>query len=188
MKTERNQKLESAMTEKKPILCLDFDGVIHSYTSGWKGADVIPDPMTEGTAEFLAQAVEIFRVAIFSSRSGQPLGVEAMQLWLRSQLYKRMDRVDADRIYGLVEWPREKPPAMVTIDDRAIQFRGFWPPLDILLAFKTWQQEDRPQSMSLGGGSTDTRPTVNVLATGAVYRGWHDEPGQRTRNSPRRSS
>ena len=28
----------------KPILCLDFDGVVHSYTSGWKGADVIPDP------------------------------------------------------------------------------------------------------------------------------------------------
>jgi hypothetical protein len=31
----------------KPILCLDFDGVIHSYSSGWKGADVIPDPPVE---------------------------------------------------------------------------------------------------------------------------------------------
>ena len=30
---------------RKPILCLDFDGVIHSYISGWKGADVIPDPL-----------------------------------------------------------------------------------------------------------------------------------------------
>ena len=27
----------------KPILCLDFDGVLHSYTSGWRGAR-IPDP------------------------------------------------------------------------------------------------------------------------------------------------
>lgn len=33
---------------RKPILCLDFDGVIHSYSSGWKGADVIPDPPVAG--------------------------------------------------------------------------------------------------------------------------------------------
>ena len=37
----------------KPILCLDFDGVIHSYASGWKGADVIPDAAVPGAMEFL---------------------------------------------------------------------------------------------------------------------------------------
>ena len=175
------------MSDRKPILCLDFDGVIHRYDSGWKGADVIPDPMTDGAAEFLANAVEVFRVAVFSSRSGQPLGIEAMQVWLRSQLYKRMDREDADRIFGLIEWPKEKPPAMVTLDDRAIQFRGFWPPLDILRSFKTWQQEDQPQMVELGGGSPLGATTSrNVL--GAVGGDWHDYnyPDYVSTRSPRR--
>jgi len=41
---------------KKPILVLDFDGVLHSYTSGWQGATVIADPPTRGMVEFLRAA------------------------------------------------------------------------------------------------------------------------------------
>ena len=54
-----------------PILCLDFDGVLHSYTSGWKGARVIPDPPVEGAIDFLSRALDDFRVAVYSSRSHQ---------------------------------------------------------------------------------------------------------------------
>ena len=64
----------------KPILCLDFDGVIHSYTSGWKGADVIPDPPVDGALDFLERASAHFDVQIFSSRSNQPGGIEAMAI------------------------------------------------------------------------------------------------------------
>ena len=52
----------------KPILCLDFDGVIHSYANGWKGAHVIPDPPVPGAISFLLNALDPFNVAIFSSR------------------------------------------------------------------------------------------------------------------------
>jgi hypothetical protein len=126
----------------KPILCLDFDGVIHSYESGWKGADVIPDPPVPGAIEFIREASEHFRVAIFSSRSNQQDGIAAMQGWLR----------DSAAISGWgeerwppawfldLEWPTEKPPALVTIDDRAITFDGTWPSMDVLKSFKPWNK------------------------------------------------
>ena len=66
------------MDQRKPILCLDFDGVCHSYTSGWKGADVIPDEYVPGLFVFLFQAQKHFNIQVFSSRSHQPGGREAM--------------------------------------------------------------------------------------------------------------
>jgi len=128
----------------KPILCLDFDGVLHSYTSGWQGAEVIPDPPVPGAMAFLDRAVERFTVAIYSSRSNQPLGIVAMQTWLRLQLYKHCVPSDAakraEEIYAAIEWPTAKPPALLTIDDRAITFTGVWPAIDDLLAFQPWNK------------------------------------------------
>jgi hypothetical protein len=37
----------------KPILCLDFDGVIHSYTRGWSGANVVSDAPVKGAFDFI---------------------------------------------------------------------------------------------------------------------------------------
>lgn len=40
-----------------PTVSFDFDGVIHSYRSGWKGAAVIPDPPIEGIKEVIEQLI-----------------------------------------------------------------------------------------------------------------------------------
>ena len=121
----------------KKILCLDFDGVIHSYTSGWQGAAVISDPPVPGAVEFIANAVEYFRIAIFSSRSGEPDGCRAMMRYMREHLTKKYGN-HGDLIANIIEYPIAKPPAFVTIDDRAITFTGTWPAMDMLLAFKPW--------------------------------------------------
>ena len=112
------------------ILCLDFDGVCHSYTSRWQGADIIPDPPVEGLEEFLLEAVQEFRVCIFSSRSHQPGGVEAMRDWFEKHGMGQLP----------LEFPREKPPAFLTLDDRALLFAGRWPNINTLLNFKPWNK------------------------------------------------
>ena len=126
----------------KPIICLDFDGVIHSYTSGWKGADVIPDPPVPGAMQFIAEAVNHFHIAIFSSRSNQPGGMKAMIRYVLHGLVMegRGRGWDGHDIFDLLEWPLEKPAALVTLDDRAITFDGTWPAIDTLKNFKPWNK------------------------------------------------
>ncbi len=134
----------------KPILCLDFDGVLHSYSSGWKGADIIPDPPVPGAMEFIHQAELNFTVAIFSSRSHQPGGIAAMRTWLGAHLFEfYRDAADfglsprhyVEDLLSKIKFPLEKPPAMVTIDDRAITFTGQWPTMETLHNFKPWNKK-----------------------------------------------
>lgn len=137
---------------KKPILCLDFDGVLHSYISGWKGAAVIPDPPVPGAMHFVASCLDHFTVNIFSSRSHQVGGRDAMKGWLREHLRDYLEATPgispiqaAHAANKIVEtalyFPAEKPAALVTIDDRAITFTGIWPGIEELLAFKPWNKK-----------------------------------------------
>jgi hypothetical protein len=141
----------------KPILCLDFDGVIHSYTSGWKGADVIPDPPVPGAFQFIGAALQVFDVAVYSSRSGRPGGIEAMQDWMVRHAPASHAAVVRP---GVLEWPAEKPAATVTIDDRALTFDGTWPPVASLLAFKPWNKRGK------NGGKTDMKPAAAYAPAG----------------------
>ena len=86
----------------KPILSLDFDGVIHSYTSGWKGARIVADPPVDGALDFMTQAMESFRVAVFSSRSHAWGGRRAMKWWLRTHAGAEILRLVEDD--GVESW------------------------------------------------------------------------------------
>ena len=127
----------------KPILCLDFDGVIHSYTSGWKGATIIPDPPVDGAIAFLYEAIWHFDVCIYSSRSHQDGGIEAMEAWLvHHEAVWCAAQLLAPRTSLLlnITFPTEKPAAFLTIDDRAMLFTGYWPTMETLLKFKPWNK------------------------------------------------
>jgi hypothetical protein len=126
----------------KPILCLDFDGVIHRYDSGWKGADVIPDPPVDGAIAFMLGALYHFDVVIFSSRSNQTGGIDAMKAWLHkhagSTWYETPDGPGLED----VRFVTEKPPAFIGIDDRVLTFDGTWPQPTDLLKFKPWNKRE----------------------------------------------
>ena len=122
----------------KPILCLDFDGVIHSYTSGWRGAAVIVDKPVPGAVEFLHAATNDFEIHIFSSRSNHEGGIKAMKVWLKIIIIETFGVIPS--WFYLIKWPTEKPPAMVTLDDRAITFTGVWPTITDLKNFKPWNK------------------------------------------------
>ena len=114
----------------KPILCIDFDGVIHSYERGWQGG-VIYGTVTPGFWEWALKAQELFTLVVYSSRSKSGEMIDAMSDWLVKNGW-----TDAVKL----EFAHEKPPAFLTIDDRAITFEGNWLALDpaALILFKPW--------------------------------------------------
>lgn len=116
----------------KKTLCVDFDGVVHAYTSGWKGADVVADDPVPGAIEWLARAVERFDVCIYSSRSSQTYGLIAMREWLAKH--------GGEALVKRLRFPSTKPAAFLTIDDRAICFDGTWPELDAIDGFTPWNK------------------------------------------------
>lgn len=130
------------------LICFDFDGVIHSYKSAWKEAGHIPDPPVSGALNFLLECLQAgHRVAIYSSRSHEPGGIDAMKAWLWYWTEQEWTWEKGEHglehklmIRDKIEWPTVKPPAFITIDDRVICFTGIWPDLKQIEEFKPWNK------------------------------------------------
>ncbi len=114
-------------------IVFDFDGVIHSYTSGWHGVDVIPDePCEEVVAAIRKLRKAGYEVVVVSTRCADPRGMKAVQEYLKRHGIK-VDNVCAT-----------KPPALVYVDDRAVCYR---PGIDLvkrIVEFRPWR--DAPEA------------------------------------------
>ena len=127
----------------RQIICLDFDGVVHSYTSGWKGARNIPDPPVDGALEFMLDALRLYDVVIHSSRARYFGGISAMRKWLRFHAGNLWYEAGFERGLEDVKFARWKPSALVTIDDRAIRFDGRFPDPRAAAELKPWNKASR---------------------------------------------
>lgn len=98
--------------------CIDFDGVLHSYTSGWMGETLIPDAPTEGAQEFVEGLLVMgFKPVVASTRAKEEIGRKAITDWMKREGFPSVPVVGG------------KPAASFYLDDRAIRFNGpgRWP-------------------------------------------------------------
>lgn len=114
----------------KKTVVFDFDGVIHSYTSGWQGEANIPDPPVPGIKEAIEEIREAgYEVVVLSTRTSTLEGCKAVYSWL--EYYE----IEVDKVCS------KKPPAIVYIDDRAICFDGKPEELlDKIETFRPWNK------------------------------------------------
>ena len=93
---------------KEKTIAVDFDGVIHRYSEGFKGLDNVYDPPMPGVEDSLKELkAAVFRLIIVSSRP-----VEPIRKWLaENKMEMYFDDVT-----------NTKHPARYYIDDHAIRF------------------------------------------------------------------
>lgn len=95
-------------------VAVDFDGVLHSYTSPWINAETIPDPPVPGAVEWLNSIWKDFDVVIHTTRGATPQGVAAVYQWLA-----------VNGFCGQIKLVTNiKPPALIYLDDRSYRFEG----------------------------------------------------------------
>jgi len=131
------------MADFKPTICIDFDGVIHSYENGWQDGAIYGE-VVPGFFEWVERVRDQFNLVIYSSRSKDDAGVTAMGLWLHEKRNKWIaaggQRNPVEQL--TMEFAHEKPAAWLTIDDRAIRFTGDWNDSSLsaeaMRAFKPW--------------------------------------------------
>lgn len=151
-----------------PTVVFDFDGVVHSYKSGWKGETVIPDPVVPGIADEIARFRRFgYRVVVVSTRCATEEGLAAVKKYLRE------NRIKVDAVQ------KEKPPAICYIDDRAMCFRGNAHHLvERVACFKSWT-EGKPEDDEAVKGLrkclarfvADGKPKQMI----GHFHGWHIE-------------
>ena len=97
---------------RQSTICLDFDGVLHSYASGYTGIEVVDDP-TPGAQRFIEHLIaKGYKVVIQSARAAEHGGTDAINLWLAKNDFPKMEVTST------------KPKAVLYLDDRGMRFEG----------------------------------------------------------------
>lgn len=95
-------------------ICIDFDGVLHWYRQGWKGADNIYDEPVPGAPEAMLRLARDYVLHVFSARARSEEGLRAIKRWLHA------NEIPFDSVSAT------KEPGGIYVDDRGFRFEGDW--------------------------------------------------------------
>ena len=126
----------------KPTICIDFDGVVHSYEHGWRNGEIY-GTVTKGFFEWAQKMKDHFTLVIYSSRSKDIDDRGNMYRWFRDRWNEWM-RASQNVTLHIDDFTfaHEKPSAFITIDDRCICFGGDWSKItaESIFNFKPWNK------------------------------------------------
>lgn len=138
-----------AINFDKMTVAIDFDGVIHRYSQGYKKGDIY-DPPIKGAARFIYDCMfeKNWSVFILSTRDPQQINT-----WVENVLFRGKELPFEVTVIPPHQkfWNNKKNlgitnrkiAAHVYLDDRGIRFEGtFEGMIDQIENFKTWQKKD----------------------------------------------
>jgi hypothetical protein len=96
-------------------LCIDFDGVLHTYSRGWHDGTLYDPPIPGAIAALWALREAGYVLVVHTTRCADPSQTQLIRDWL--------ERYGAPVIWKVTH---EKLPALAYIDDRAVRFTD-WP-------------------------------------------------------------
>lgn len=90
-------------------IAVDFDGVIHRYSEGWKDGAIYDAPI-KGAKEAIEELSKHYEVVVFTARDN----LDDVKTWLK--------------LHSIIvsDVTNKKPIASFYIDDRAVEFKGSW--------------------------------------------------------------
>lgn len=124
---------------KKKTICIDFDGVLHDYSEGYKGKDVFGDmiPNADKATQLLKK--KGWTIIIYTTRPK----TAKLEKWLKDK------GIAYDYINENPNQPEDskggKLIADIYLDDRGMQFRGDWSEwlMEEIASFQPWQDRNK---------------------------------------------
>ena len=108
----------------KPIIAVDFDGVIHRYSKGWFDGSIYDTPKDNVEIALQWFLDEGYEVVIFTTRADDRIIDGKLQKSQYDEVVEYLKKYNIP--YSRVHQGIGKPLYKLLIDDNAIRFTGSW--------------------------------------------------------------